>query len=142
MAALCAGLLSYCCTPLIRVLAYRLRAVDVPKDDRRMHKVPTPRMGGVAIFIGICLTILAFCRPSNFITSALYGTLIMVVMGVFDDIFSLNAFLKLGIQVVAALLVALNGVCVEFISIGDKFYSFGNWSILITIIWIVAPQEV
>ncbi len=138
MAVLCAGLLSYCCTPLIRVLAYRLHAVDVPKDDRRMHKIPTPRMGGVAIFIGICLTMLAFCHPSDFITSALYGTLMMVVMGVFDDIFSLNAFLKLGVQVVAALLVALNGVCVKFISIGDKFYSFGNWSILITVIWIVA----
>ena len=138
MAVLCAGLLSFCCTPLIRVLAYRLRAVDIPRDNRRMHKVPTPRMGGVAIFIGICLTMLAFCRPSGFITSALFGTLIMVVMGVFDDIFSLNAFLKLGVQIVAALVVALNGVCVKFISIGDKFYSFGSWSIVITVIWIVA----
>ncbi len=138
MAVLCAGLLSYCCTPLVRVLAYRLHAVDVPKDGRRMHKVPTPRMGGVAIFIGICLTILAFCKMSNFITVALYGSLIMVIMGVFDDIYSLNAWFKLLIQVLAALTVALNGICVKFISIGDKFYSFGNWSILITVIWIVA----
>ena len=138
MAVLCAGLLSFCCTPLIRVLAYKLRAVDIPRDDRRMHKVPTPRMGGVAIFIGICLTILAFCKMSPFIIAALLGTLIMVVMGVFDDIYSLNALLKLGVQVVAALIVALNGVSIRFISIGDKFYSFGNWSIVITVIWIVA----
>ena len=138
MAVLCAGLLSFCCTPLIRVLAYKLRAVDVPRDDRRMHKVPTPRMGGVAIFIGICLTILAFCKMSPFIIASLFGTLIMVVMGVFDDIYSLNALLKLGVQVVAALIVALNGVSIRFISIGDKFYSFGNWSIVITVIWIVA----
>ncbi len=138
MAVLCAGLLSYCCTPLVRVLAYRLHAVDVPKDSRRMHKVPTPRMGGVAIFIGIALTMLTFCEMSNFIIVALYGALLMVIMGVFDDIYSLNALLKLGVQILAALTVVLNGICIDFISVGDKFYSFGSWSVPITVIWIVA----
>lgn len=47
-AIICAALLAFVATPLIRVLAYRLGAIDVPKDARRMHTTPIPRMGGVA----------------------------------------------------------------------------------------------
>ncbi len=138
MAVLCAGLLSFCCTPLIRVLAYRLHAVDIPKDNRRMHKVPTPRMGGVAIFAGIILTILAFFDMTPSTWAMIFGTLIMVLMGVFDDIYSLNALLKLVVQILAALVVALNGIDIEAVNIGGEMHPVGKWSILITVAWIVA----
>ena len=47
-------------TPVVRNLAFRIGAVDVPRDNRRMHKHPIPRMGGLAIFLGFVLSVLLF----------------------------------------------------------------------------------
>ena len=48
-------LLSFGLTPLVKRLAYRIGAVDVPKDRRRMHDHPIPRLGGLAIFVGFVI---------------------------------------------------------------------------------------
>ncbi|MBE6539044.1 MAG: undecaprenyl/decaprenyl-phosphate alpha-N-acetylglucosaminyl 1-phosphate transferase [Ruminococcaceae bacterium] len=136
-AVVCAALLSYVCTPLVRVLAFKIGALDVPKDDRRMHRVPIPRIGGLAIFIGFALTLLAFCQMSRFLTVALFGGLIIVVMGVLDDVFALNAWLKLAVQVAVAGFAVIEGVTIEFITLGDKMVQLGAWSIPLTMLWIV-----
>ena len=47
-----AGIVAFLTTPVVRVLAQKIGAVDVPKDARRMHDHPIPRMGGLAIFLG------------------------------------------------------------------------------------------
>ena len=52
VAALAAAMLiSFIATPVVKSLAEKVGAVDVPKDNRRMHKHPIPRMGGLAIFL-------------------------------------------------------------------------------------------
>ena len=43
-----AAAISFLTTPLVKSLAYRVGAIDVPKDNRRMHKKPVPRLGGLA----------------------------------------------------------------------------------------------
>ncbi len=136
-AVVCAALLSYVCTPLVRVLAFKIGAVDVPKDGRRMHKVPIPRIGGLAIFIGFALTILAFCPMSRFLTVALFGGLIIVMMGVLDDIFALSPWLKLAAQVAVAMFAIFEGVTIDFFSFGSDMISLGKWAIPVTLIWIV-----
>ena len=45
-----AGVLSYLFTPPVKKFAHKVGAIDVPKDNRRMHKEPIPRLGGLAIF--------------------------------------------------------------------------------------------
>ena len=45
------AVISYFVTPLVIKLAYRIGAIDVPKDNRRVHKKPIPRLGGLAIAI-------------------------------------------------------------------------------------------
>ena len=40
-----AAVVSFASTPLVKTLAYKVGAIDVPKDNRRMHKVPIPRLG-------------------------------------------------------------------------------------------------
>ena len=45
-------------TPVVKNLAFKVGAVDVPKDNRRMHDHPIPRMGGLAIFFGFILSAL------------------------------------------------------------------------------------
>ena len=50
VALICSSLLAYAMTPIVRVLAFRIGAVDVPLDNRRIHKKPMPRIGGVKQF--------------------------------------------------------------------------------------------
>ena len=49
LAFLVAGVVAFAATPLARKFAYVVGAVDVPRDNRRMHKTPKPRLGGLAI---------------------------------------------------------------------------------------------
>ena len=49
VATICAILLAYTLTPAVRVLAFKIGAVDVPLDGRRIHTKPIPRIGGLAI---------------------------------------------------------------------------------------------
>ena len=55
-ALVAAAILSLITTPVVRSLAFKVGAVDVPKDARRMHSRPIPRMGGLAIFLGFMLS--------------------------------------------------------------------------------------
>ncbi len=136
-AVICAALLSFILTPIVRVLAFKIGAVDVPRDKRRMHKVPTPRIGGLAIFLSFALTALAFCEVSKFLAVALYGALILVIMGVLDDVYNLNSLFKLCVQVGMALFAIIEGVRIEFIVFGEETVLLGGWSYVITLIWIV-----
>ena len=51
LAFVVAFLAAFASTPFARELAIKIGAIDVPKDSRRMHKIPTPRLGGIAIFL-------------------------------------------------------------------------------------------
>ena len=55
-------LISLVSTPVVKNLAAKVGAVDVPKDNRRMHDHPIPRMGGLAIFFGFVLSVLIFAE--------------------------------------------------------------------------------
>ena len=79
---------SFLMTPVVKTFAYKVGAIDVPKDARRMHKVPIPRLGGLAIFIGFMVSILLFLdiRGNPQMQSILLGAVVIVVLGVVDDI--------------------------------------------------------
>ena len=77
-AVLLAAGVSFLATPLVKLLAYKVGAVDVPKDNRRMHKVPIPRLGGLAIFIGFMVSILLFVEITAEMRSILLGAVIIV----------------------------------------------------------------
>ena len=133
-----AFLIAYASTPIVKMLAFRLGAVDVPKDNRRMHKKPIARLGGLAIFYGFIISILCFTEIDNELQGVLIGSIIIVVLGIFDDIYSLNAFLKFFVQIVAAMIVVLHGVLIEHISIGANTYiPLGAFAIPVTVLWIV-----
>ena len=59
-ALLCAFVVSFLMCPLVKSFAYKIGAIDVPKDNRRMHKKPVPRLGGLAIFLGFIVSMLLF----------------------------------------------------------------------------------
>ena len=132
--------ISFACTPAVRMLAIKIKAVDVPKDNRRMHKVPIPRMGGLAIFAGFLVSVLFFVPLDNEFRSILIGALILVVLGIIDDIVALKPRTKFAGQIIAALIPALSGVSIHGIVnpfVPGQYSTLGIFSIPFTVIWIV-----
>ena len=130
-------------TPVVKNLAIKVKAVDVPKDGRRMHDHPIPRMGGLAIFLGFLLSVLLFLELNPQMRGMLLGAVIIVVLGIFDDIYSLRAMFKFVVQIVAALVAVLSGNVIEAVSnpnvfSADLYWELGWLKIPVTIIWIVA----
>jgi len=145
LALLTALFISFLATPVVKTFAYRVGAIDVPRDSRRMHHEPIPRLGGLAIFIGFMVSILLFIkiRGNTQMQSILLGAVVIVVLGVVDDIMNLPAMFKFVVQIAAALIPALNGVVIQAFSnpniFSDNLYwVLGNLSIPITVLWIVA----
>ena len=139
LALLVALVVSFLMTPVVKTFAYKVGAIDVPKDARRMHKVPIPRLGGLAIFIGFMVSILLFSEITPELRSILLGAVIIVVLGVVDDIMALPAM----VQIVAALIPATHGVTILAFSnpniFSDNLYwVLGSLSIPFTVLWIVA----
>ncbi len=136
-----AFLISYASTPIVKMLAFRIGAVDIPKDNRRMHKKPIARLGGLAIFYGFIISILCFAEIDTELRGILIGCTIIVVLGIFDDIYSLNALLKFVIQIGTALIVVMHGVRIDhFSSFGlseNPYISLGVLAIPVTVLWIV-----
>ena len=141
-ALLCAFAVSFLMCPLVKSFAYRIGAIDVPKDNRRMHKKPVPRLGGLAIFLGFMVSMLLFVRIDHQLKGILLGASIIVVLGVVDDMSPLRASFKFCVQIVAALVAVFHGVVIEILSNPNVFaenpYWELNWlSIPITVLWIV-----
>ncbi len=130
-------------TPVVKNLAIRVGAVDVPKDGRRMHDHPIPRMGGLAIFLGFLLSVLLFVDLTAQMRGMLLGAVIIVVLGIFDDIYSLRAMFKFVVQIIAALVAVLSGNVIEMLSnpnvfSADPYWNLGTLAVPATVIWIVA----
>lgn len=132
---------SFGATPVVRIFAKNIGAIDVPKDNRRMHNTPIPRLGGLAIFLGFVVSVLLFGNVDAQMRAILLGAVILVVVGVIDDITPLKPLVKFAGQIIAALIPVLNGVKVYSVANPFVDYAYINleaWSIPLTVIWIVA----
>ena len=142
-ALLAAGLISFLATPLVKNLAYKVGAIDVPKDNRRMHHEPIPRLGGLAIFIAFLFTVIVLADIDRTTRGILLGAIMIVILGVMDDIMTLKALPKFLVQIAAAGVAVYHGCVIQFISNPNIFspqdyLNLGWLSIPVTIIWIVA----
>ncbi len=142
LASLVAYLICFAVTPAVKRFAEMIGAVDQP-SERRVNKVPVPRMGGLAIFLGFVLTALLFVPLSTQVTGILLGAVVIAVMGAVDDIVSLNPWIKLAGQIVAAIVVIRCGVVFSAISNPNPLsevttIEIGWLSLPLTILWIVA----
>lgn len=135
---------SFAATPIAYRLAFKVGAVDVPRDKRRMHKKPTPRIGGLAIIFGFMVAIFCFGRLTRELTAILCGAAIIAAMGFIDDCKNLDAKLKFVIQIVAALVVMIGGNIRITVFTNPNIFSDSPYLVLpwwlsgvATIIWIV-----
>jgi len=119
--------ISWWLTPEIRARAVQLNLVDKP-GERRIHTVPTPRLGGVAIYIAVMVSILSLIlicgrlphtargSEGGFIGIAVGGTVIFI-LGLMDDLGGIPAKIKLVIQILAACAAYSMGVRIKSIPI-------------------------
>ena len=123
-------------TPLVRNLAWRLGIVDQPNQQRKLHSAPIPRMGGVAIFaaiIGACGLLLVVRFSSGavvwgdmpLVLRLLPALVIVSIVGLIDDIFSLRPWIKLTAEAVAAALAWFGGIQVSA-NLGSDFVPNGQ----------------
>lgn len=131
---------SFAVTPGVKMLAIKIHAVDIPKDGRRMHKTPIPRAGGLAIFAGFLVSTLFFGQMGSQLKAILIGALLIIVLGIVDDIISIKPLIKFAGQLVAALIPVLNGVIVERFTnpfSHSGYLDLGVFAIPVTVLWIV-----
>lgn len=140
--AIITALISAVFTPLVKKLAIRVNAIDIPKDARRVHTKPVPVMGGLAIYIAFVLGVILYngiLTPSQ--TGIIIGATIIVIGGIIDDIKDLRPRYKLLIQVIAAICLLMSGVKISMLTNPFRdlypYISMGWINIPVTIIWVV-----
>lgn len=129
--------------PAVRLVCLKKGLVDIP-NDRKVHKNPIPRLGGVAIWLCTVLTfvILVFINwdypYGNGLSGILVGGSIMFLLGLVDDLYDLSPKFKLVVQIGAALIAFLLGVKIDVLynPFGGTFH-LGLLSLPITLIWLV-----
>jgi UDP-GlcNAc:undecaprenyl-phosphate/decaprenyl-phosphate GlcNAc-1-phosphate transferase len=131
-------------TPGVGRVARILGVVDEPGEERRMHLRAVPRLGGLAIFLGIFIPALAFLELTSAYRGILVGAAVATAVGMADDFRGLPWWLKLGGQIAAAGVAVHFGVYIDHFSfpllgIHDLPYWF---SVIATIVWIVGMMNV
>ncbi len=139
---------SWLMTPVVRKWAFAKGAVDDPKrDDRRIHKEPLPRWGGIAIYLGLVvslLVVLPFAYPIHPFPPYLIGLILvgglLVVVGALDDLFQYSAKIQLILLIGAGVLVQFLFDNVGRIQINTIGLPFGNGDFIdVRAWWLAVP---
>ena len=134
--------ISFAAVPVVKTFATKVGAIDIPDGKRRVHDHPIPRMGGLAIFLGFLLSVVLFADITRQVRGILIGAVLIVACGAIDDVVNLRAWIKLMVQVAAAVIAVAHGVVIEFFSNPNIFSDnellvLGWLSIPVTVLWIV-----
>lgn len=120
--------LTFVLTPTVIALAWRIGAVDIPKDGRRIHREKIPRNGGLAMMLPVFLGCYFLGDVSHFLVCALCGAGVMLAIGVADDMFCLGAWTKLMFQAAAAFATVLGSGIAE----GNAIFFAVLWVVILT----------
>ena len=136
-------------TPLSIKIAEKIGAVDIP-TERKVHKTPIPRLGGVAVVSAVAIALLVGATVNIYIPrivntnlmGLLVGSLIIIAVGVWDDTRNANPFVKLAFQVIAATIAVYMGVQFELASnplMGEMrdYFDLGILAFPLSVLWIV-----
>ncbi len=154
IAFLLAFIVSFMATPYTIKLAHKIGAVDIPKDERRMHKKAMPKFGGPAVILGFLVStiyLLIVMGMENTINLAgqeqygmkligmFLGICIITITCVIDDIKPIKPITKLSGQLVAAIVAVAFGIRIGDIDLA--FFSTSElgevFSAVLTVLWIV-----
>jgi UDP-GlcNAc:undecaprenyl-phosphate GlcNAc-1-phosphate transferase len=130
-------------TPVAGALAWRIGAIDMPRE-RGLHQFPTPRLGGLAILAAVIAAGLVFLPRSGETDAILIGAAVIAVVGAADDLLELSAEFKLVGQILAAVIPVSSGVRVENLTLPfiGPLHLGQPLSYVLTVIGIVALMNV
>src|SRR5699024_9266072 len=118
-------------------IAVILGFVDFP-SERKIHEHVTPRIGGLAIFLGALIGVLYLHPYDPRLPAILIGAIIIVITGVLDDKYELRPVAKLTEQLLAASIVIYSGLIIKQITLPIfGLVDLGFFSVIITVLWIV-----
>jgi UDP-GlcNAc:undecaprenyl-phosphate/decaprenyl-phosphate GlcNAc-1-phosphate transferase len=134
---LAAFILSLGLTPIFRKVALRSQFLDTPSGQLKKHTAPIPYLGGLAIYFSFLLVIfgsLSLAPPSDTqpLFALLVGGTVIALMGLVDDLFSLTPAMKFLFEIVAAVLLIIFGLKLEFLP------SHPILTYALTIFWVLA----
>jgi UDP-GlcNAc:undecaprenyl-phosphate GlcNAc-1-phosphate transferase len=135
---LVAAVLTLALTPVVRRLAVRYDLLDHGGDRPRIHRNPIPRIGGLAIAVGILVPALLFLDLNGAILGIVIGIPLVAAVGIVDDVRGLSASVKL-LAVTLVACVPVIGFGMHFDRIGIPFVGiieFGPATVPITLLWI------
>lgn len=128
-------------TPLVKRLAIAIGAVDIPKDERRVHTKAMPLMGGLAIYLAVMIGMLCFLPINRRTLAIMGGGTVILISGIIDDSRELSPKMKVVFQVAAAILLLIGGISIDFVtnpfSQSGNVYALGLLAIPLTIFWVV-----
>ncbi|EKE06339.1 MAG: Undecaprenyl-phosphate N-acetylglucosaminyl 1-phosphate transferase [uncultured bacterium] len=113
------AVISYVITPVVIRYAKKLKIMDDPKKSdhpKIIHTVPTPRGGGIPIFLAILISSLVFIPIDKHLVAILAGAFIIFMMGFLDDRYNLNPYLRLGLGFLAAFIPISSGIGISFLT--------------------------
>ncbi|HEY5814870.1 MAG TPA: undecaprenyl/decaprenyl-phosphate alpha-N-acetylglucosaminyl 1-phosphate transferase, partial [Solirubrobacterales bacterium] len=113
LAFILAGVLALLLVPLTDRLARRIGAIDHPDDERSLHAAPTPRLGGLAIFVAVLAAALIWLPWDAETRAIVAGAALITAVGMLDDMYELNAATKLLGQTAAVIVPVSAGVTVD-----------------------------
>jgi UDP-GlcNAc:undecaprenyl-phosphate/decaprenyl-phosphate GlcNAc-1-phosphate transferase len=141
-----AAVVTYVTTPLVRAVAIAAGAC-APVRERDVHDVPTPRLGGVAMFAGMASALLvasnlpllqSVFRNSSDARALISGGAVICLLGVIDDRWGLDAVTKLAGQVLAAGVMVLDGVQLIWLPLGSGVFTLdGQTGPILTVLVVV-----
>lgn len=141
-----AAAVTYLATPAVRRFAIRFGAI-APVRDRDVHTRPTPRLGGLAIVLGLLAALLiasrlplmqtVFDRETGTATALIGGIAVLTVVGIIDDRWGLDALTKASGQVLAAGVLAYGGISLAWLPIGGVFVLDPFFSVALTVFVVV-----
>jgi UDP-GlcNAc:undecaprenyl-phosphate GlcNAc-1-phosphate transferase len=128
-------------TPIARKIAIKVGAIDIPKDERRVHKKPIPLMGGLAIYVSIVVASIIFLSVDKTLISIIVGGTIIFISGIIDDIKDLSPRGKLLFQILAAVILIFGDVKIDALTNpftqSSNLIPLNGFSVPITIFWVV-----
>ena len=123
--------------PVVMKIAKHVNALDIP-NERKVHKEPMPRMGGLAIFMGFLLGYMLFCSQTPQMISILIGSFILIIVGMIDDINPIKPLSKFCGQLAAAIVVVYYGnVVMQDVSAYGLYINFSFLAKPFTILFII-----
>lgn len=152
IAFLLAFIVAFMATPYTIRIAHKIGAVDVPKDERRMHKKAMPKFGGPAVILGFLVAVtyllivmsmentINLFGPDKYgmkLLGMLLGIIILSITCIIDDIKPIKPITKLSGQLLAAIVTVAFGLRIGEISFFGTVQANEIASMIITVIWIV-----